>query len=328
MTIKEVAQLAGVSPAAVSRYLNGGSLSEEKRARIREAIRNTGYRPDVAAQTLRTGRVNQIGVIVPKLHSDSVSQVAGGISVTLADRGYLTLLGNTGGREERELRYLELMQENHVAGIILMGTVLTPAHEEAFRSCAVPLVITGQNVPGMPCVYHDDRNAMRELAERMLRRGRRRIGYIGVREKDPAAGLARRLGVQDALRAAGFEAEKMPRLSGNFDQESGYSCMAELLALDPQLDGVVCATDTIALGAMSALKKLGRRVPDQVSIAGIGDSWAGTIVDPPLTTAHLYYSQCGTDAAKMLLHLIDEGKEAGPVRQTMLGYTIVERGTI
>ena len=328
MTIKEVAVLAGVSPAAVSRYLNGGSLSAEKRVRIRQAIQKTGYRPDVAAQTLRTGRVNQVGVIVPKLHSESVSQVTAGISAALADRGFLTLLGVTGGQEERELRYLTAMQENHVAGIVLMGTCYTPAHEEAFAACGVPLVVTGQNIPGMPCVYHDDRNATRELAARMLEKGRRHIGYIGVKEKDPAAGLARRLGVQDALRAAGLDADKMPRLSGSFDQESGYSCMTELLAMDPALDGVVCATDTIALGAMSALKKLGRRVPAEISIAGVGDSWAGTITDPQLTTAHLYFNQCGTDAAKMLLHLIEDGKKNGPVRQTMLGYTIVERGSI
>lgn len=328
MTIKDVARLAGVSPAAVSRYLNGGSLSEEKRVQVREAIRTTGYRPDVAAQTLRTGRVNQVGVIVPKIHSDSVSQVSAGISGALAQQGYLTLLGSTGSREEQELRYLGVMQENHVAGIILMGTVVTPAHEEAFRACTVPLVITGQNVPGMPCVYHDDRSAVRELMQRMLARGRRRLGYIGVQEKDAAAGLARRLGAQDALRAAGLDAEAMPHLAGNFDQNSGYSCMVELLAMEPKLDGVVCATDTIALGAMSALKKLGRRVPEDISIAGVGDSWAGTITDPPLTTAHLYYAQCGTDAAHMLLHLIAEGKDAGPVRQTMLGYTLVERGSI
>ena len=98
MTIKDVARLAGVSPAAVSRYLNGGSLSEEKRVQVREAIRTTGYRPDVAAQTLRTGRVNQVGVIVPKIHSDSVSQVSAGISGALAQQGYLTLLGSTGSQ--------------------------------------------------------------------------------------------------------------------------------------------------------------------------------------------------------------------------------------
>ena len=82
MTIREIAQMAGVSTAAVSRYLNSGSLSEEKRRAIRAVIEQTGYKPDTAAQTLRTGRVNQIGVIVPKLHSDSVSQVAGGCSAS------------------------------------------------------------------------------------------------------------------------------------------------------------------------------------------------------------------------------------------------------
>ena len=77
MTIKEVAQLAGVSPAAVSRYLNGGSISPEKRERVRKAIEETGYRPNPMAQTMRTGRINQVGIIVPRLYSDSVSQITG-----------------------------------------------------------------------------------------------------------------------------------------------------------------------------------------------------------------------------------------------------------
>ena len=120
MTIKEVAQLAGVSSAAVSRYINGGSLSDQKREKIRKAIELTGYRPNLMARSMRTGRGGQVGVIVPKIHSDSVSAVMAGISNTLAEAGYMTLLGNAELSDEKEIRYLELMQNNQVAGIILM----------------------------------------------------------------------------------------------------------------------------------------------------------------------------------------------------------------
>lgn len=328
MTISDIAKMAGVSSAAVSRYLNGGSLSEEKREVIRRVIDQTGYRPDAAAQTLRTGRVNQIGVIVPKINSESVSQVTAGIASELDDSKYLMLLGITNTREEREMSYLEAMQRNHVAGIILMGTVLTPSHVQAFRACSVPLVVTGQRFPDIPCVCNDDRNATRELTQRMLDRGRRRIVYIGVPEKDAATGKERRLGVQDALRAAGLDADHMPHMYASFDQQSGYSIMSELLAKCPDLDGVVCATDIIAIGAFHALKDAGRQVPRDVSLAGVGDSWAGTIVEPQLTTIHLYQSQVGVEAARMLLQMIGPKKSEGPVRQMTLGYTLVERGSI
>lgn len=328
MTISDIAKMAGVSSAAVSRYLNGGSLSEEKRAVIHKVIEKTGYRPDTAAQTLRTGRVNQIGVIVPKINSESVSQVTAGIASELDDSKYLMLLGATNSREERETNYLTAMQRNHVAGIILMGTVLTPSHVEAFRACNVPLVVTGQRFPDIPCVYNDDRNATRELAQRMLDRGRRRLAYIGVAEKDVATGKERRMGVQDALRAAGLEADKMPRMCAGFDRQSGYSIMAELLAKYPDVDGVICATDSIAIGALHALRDAGKSVPENVSLAGVGDSWAGTIVEPKLTTIHLYQSQVGVEAARMLLQMIEQKSTDGPVRQMTLGYTLVERESI
>lgn len=191
MTISDIAKMAGVSSAAVSRYLNGGPLSEQKREAIREVVEKTGYRPDAAAQTLRTGRVNQIGVIAPSISSQSVGQITAGIASELDQQNYLILLGNTELDEQRELGYLTAMQRNHVAGIILLGCYYSPQLARAFKACRVPLVVTGQRFPEVPCVYNDDRSAARELAQRMLACGHRRLAYIGGTEKDQAVGLAR-----------------------------------------------------------------------------------------------------------------------------------------
>ena len=119
--------MAGVSSAAVSRYLNGGPLSEQKRAVIQAVVEKTGYSPDTAAQTLRTGKVRQVGVIVPSISSQSVGQITAGIASELDAKSYLMLLGNTELDAQRELGYLTAMQRNHVAGIILLFT----AHEYA-----------------------------------------------------------------------------------------------------------------------------------------------------------------------------------------------------
>ena len=141
MTISDIAKMAGVSSAAVSRYLNGGPLSEQKREAIREVVEKTGYRPDAAAQTLRTGRVNQIGVIAPSISSQSVGQITAGIASELDQQNYLILLGNTELDEQRELGYLTAMQRNHVAGIILLGCYYSPQLARAFKACRVPLVL-------------------------------------------------------------------------------------------------------------------------------------------------------------------------------------------
>lgn len=328
MTISDIAKLAGVSSAAVSRYLNGGPLSEQKRAAIHAVVEQTGYRPDSAAQTLRTGRVNQVGVIVPSISSQSVGQVTAGIASELNAKGYMLLLGNTDLEEQREIEYLAAMQRNHVAGMILMGGAYTPQLASALKSGRVPVVITGQRFPELPCVCNNDREATRELAQRMLTRGRRKLVYIGSSERDIAMGLERRLGVQDALSAAGMASE-VPRVCCNkLTFEEGERCMAELLACCPELDGVICVTDVVALGALSALKAAGRRVGEQVSLAGVGDNWAGAVTDPGLTTVHFYQKQVGVEAARMLLQMLEHGSEQEPLRQITLGYQVVERGSI
>ena len=139
MTIKEVARLAGVSPAAVSRYLNGGPLSKDKKERVARAIEETGYRPNIMAKT-RTGRVRQIGIIVPRIYSESVNLLMEGITEELLAMDYLTVLGYSDTNRDRELQYLDTMQNNRVAGIILMATTLTDIKKSSLENCSVPLV--------------------------------------------------------------------------------------------------------------------------------------------------------------------------------------------
>ena len=178
MTMKELARLAGVSPSAVSRYLNGGSLSPEKKAVIRRAIEKTGYQPDLAAQMLRTRTTDLVGLIVPKLDSESVSRLAAGATAVLSAEGYLCQFGVSANDPEKELSYLQLFQNRNLAGVILMGTVLTPQLAAFLQSASIPVVVAGQRFPGVPCVYHDDFGAARELTRLLLARGRRRITCI------------------------------------------------------------------------------------------------------------------------------------------------------
>lgn len=327
MTMKELAKLAGVSTAAVSRYLNSGPLSEEKRRIIRAAIEKTGYQPDPTAQMLRTRSTDIVGLIVPKLDSESVSRLTSGVSEVLDEAGYACQLGVTGNSPEKELSWLRLFQNRAAAGVILMGTVMTPELERFLQRSSMPVVVAGQRFKGVPCVYHDDYGTALELTRLVLSKGRRRLAFISANENDAAAGAARRRGVQAGLREAGLDPELPVELS-SFELEGGKAAMERLLKRCPELDAVLCATDRMAFGAMQALREAGKRLPRDVAVTGIGDSWAGEQVEPHLTTARFYYRTCGETAARLLIERINDKDRKTPVQQVVLSYTIIERDSV
>ena len=327
VTISEIAKAAGVSNAAVSRYLNGGSLSKEKREHIEAVVKKLGYRPNAYARTLRTKKTKQIGVIVPKINSNAVGAATAGISSVLTREGYLFLLANTDNDEKKELEYLDLLQASQVAGIILMATIITPAHEKRLASLDIPVVLVGQQHKRFPCVYHNDYEAARELDELVLSKGRRKLLFIGVTERDIAAGYQRKKALMDACAKFGIAESEVLWREGDFTQDVGYFIARETFMQGAEVDAIICATDDMAVGAIKAAKEAGRRVPEDVSVVGIGDGWAGQMMDPALTTAHYYYRESGEDAAEMILSLLGSETDV-PMRQIMLGYELKIRGSM
>jgi len=332
MKISEIARMAGVSSAAVSRYINGGSISEEKKQRIKKVIEETGYVPNPTARSLRQQRSDGIGVIVPKFNSDSVSNLIEGVSTVLSKSGYLAVFGNAENDEKRELEYMHLMQETRFAGILLMGTVFTPKHIAFFRESRLPIVVCGQNNPNVTCVYHDDKGAAKEITRYMIQKGRRRIAYIGAVERDISVGVNRREGVEEAMREAQLDPEALVRTQVFFAADDGYKGMNEILDGGYMPDGVICATDTLAVGAIKALRERGFKVPDDIGVAGIGGGFAGTIVTPALTTVKLFHRECGERGARLLLSMIEQQREKPdqklPTTHTMFGYSLIERESV
>lgn len=320
MNITEFAQYAGVSKAAVSRYFNGGYLSEDKRQRIEAAVQETGYHPSVQAQMLRTRRTRQVGVVLPHLSSDSCPRMVEGIGSVLEERGYQLLLINTANDAAKEVQALDLLRQNTVDGIILIATIFTPEHKTVLDSLRLPVVILSQQYPGYCCVYHDDFGAAKAATALMLQKGRRAPGYLGVTLLDKAAGMARREGFDAALREAGLTPRANRMGVAQFSLESGYRQAARLFERAPDLDCLFCATDAIALGAMQYCRSRGIRIPEDVMIASVGDSKAGQTAFVPLTSARLHYHTAGQDAARLLMELLDN-PHAVP-RSQVLGYEL------
>lgn len=327
MTIKQIAEEANVSPAAVSRFFNGGSLAKEKSERIRLIVEKYNYQPNAMAQTMRTGKSGQIGVIVPQIHSDSLSQIMSGIAGRLHESDYTFILGCSENNVEKEIQYIKTMQCNKMEGIILMGTVMTPHLRTTIDKCKIPIVVTGQCFDGVPCVFYDDINAMKDIAAIMIRK-RKHIAYIGVNENDEAVGKKRRLGVQKAMEEAGRDKTDLVIVQSDFTFKGGFNAMKELLNIAPDTDGVVCATDLIAHGAIRAARDAGRNIPDDISFAGVGNCWADIAAEPQLATVQMYFEECGSKAVDLLQEMIDKGKNDFPVSRIMLGYSVIERGSI
>ena len=325
MDINEIARLAGVSRATVSRYLNNGYVSQEKRRLISKVIQETGYVPSQSAQQLRTGKTNLVGVIIPRLNSQSVARMLAGITEGLADTNYHTLLSNTNNDPDEEVRCLRALAERpRVDGVIMLASVLTEEHLEALRALKAPVVLLGQHYQGFSCVYHDDYNAAFEVTKIALRQARH-PGFIGVRDDDVAAGAMRQRAFFDACHAHGIEPSPEAIVSGDFTVESGYLCCEQILDAAPETDAIVCATDNIAFGALTCLREYGHRVPDEVQVTGIGDSELARVIVPSLTTAHLFFKTSGREAAKMLVGAMDNGDEIP--RQLKIGYEIYGRNS-
>lgn len=320
MNINEIAKMAEVSRATVSRYLNDGYVSEEKRARIKKVIEETGYQPSNQAQMLRTKKTRLVGVILPKINSHTVSRMVTGISDELARKGYQLLLANTNNNLEEELKYLSVFKENQVDGIIFIATIFTAKHKKALKECQVPVVILGQYLQGYCCVYHDDFNAAKQLMDLLLKKGRV-PGYIGVTERDEAVGKNRRKGVEASFAEHGIICREEQMQVGQFSIESGYERMKELLIKVPEVDCVFCATDNIASGAMLYLREAGKKIPDEIQIVGMGNTPVSKLLSPPLTTMCLHYRTSGQEAAKLLIECMGERKQI--IKEVKIGYDLV-----
>lgn len=323
MTISDIARKAGVSNAAVSRYFNEGYLSEEKREAIRKVVEETGYAPSLQAQTLRTKRTKTIGIIIPHVNSGAVGKMIDGVLQVMDGAGYQSLIADSRNQETKQLEYLKTFNKKRVDGVIFLGTIYDEAQKKALREFGFPLVILGQNVEDCHCVYSDEFHSIYDMTSLLIRKGRRRLGYISAMMEDEAMGRERYRGYCAALEDAGLDNCKENYVIAAIDIQNAYEKTAELWERTRDLDGLVCASDTLAVGALRQLRVRGLRIPQDVMLTGHGDNGTTQITTPAITTVRYEYEEQGAFGARMLLELINNEKTA--LSKIKLGYTVVER---
>ncbi len=307
VTMADVARESGVSLMTVSRVINSKvDVSEETRQRVLEVIDRLDYRPSGIARSLATRRTGTIGLVVPDISNPFFSDVARGVATEAYREDYNVFLcsGEEDGR--REIDLLHSLEEKRIDGLILCSSRLADDLMAATlaRFPSAVLVNRRSRSPQVGTVLADDETGARLLVGHILRSGRRSIGFLSGPSVSHS-GLARMRGYQAALAVAGLPCDEMLLRPCAPVVSSGLDAALALLAAQPQVDALFCYNDLVAVGALQACARLGRRVPDDVAVTGFDDVPLAALVTPPLTTCCVPRYELGVRATQLLLTQID-----------------------
>ena len=306
LTIKDIAEIAGVAKSTVSRYLNDGKVSEETREKIRLVIEKHNYEPNAFAQSLKAKKTKFVGIIAPGLDSIVTSKVIMAIDDTLRQNEYNPLIINTSLRKDLEIESIENLVRLKVDGIILVATEVTPRHKEIIKQINIPFVVVGQVCEGVTSIINDDYQAGFKVGDYIQELGHRDIIYLGVSEEDIAVGINRRNGILAGLSHVAEEV-KIQILEGDFTSEQAEKIIDSALKQSNPTT-IICATDRMALGAKKAIQSNNKRVPEDISLVGFGGYDLATLVTPNLTTIQFKNEKAGQLAAETVIDLMNEKK--------------------
>jgi LacI family transcriptional regulator len=310
-TVRDVAELAGVSPGTVSKALNGrGQLREETRLRVQDAAQQLGFQPNQLARSLIEGRTYTVGVLTTDSFGRFTMPLMEGIEDSLGAGKVSTLLCDGRGDPLRERHYLQELLSRRVDGLVVTGRKRDPRRTFGQLPIPVVYVLCQSDDPGDLSITYDDEQGAELAAQHLVNVGRKRIAYVS----GPARHLStrlRQLGAERALAAAGRRLSRTDALLGEWSESWGRSA-AGLLARrtgDDRVDGIFCGSDQIARGVADGLREAGVAVPAEVSIVGF-DNWDVMVQGsrPPLTTIDPNLTMLGQLAANRLLHAIDGGE--------------------
>lgn len=319
-TAKEVAELAGVSRTTVSFVLNdvpGMRISDETRQRVLDAARQLNYHPDATARRMVSGQTRVIGFVLRQDPEQAFSdqflpQVLSGLSNAAASQGYHILFEPI-SPEDQSGAYLPLVHERHVDGIILSGPRYDDSELLKLAAEGEQVVLLGQ-LPGtgIPYVDVDNLGGAVIATNHLVALGHTRIGFISNAPPIYTASTDRLAGYRVAIQQAGLSFDTSLVRFGSFTIQSGLQAMDELLAAKNPPTAVFVASDTVALGAIQAIRSHGLKIPTDIALVGFDDIPLAAFVDPPLTTVRLPAYGLGWGAADLLIRLLNNEEVTNP----------------
>ncbi len=320
-TMKDVAQLVGVSVQTISAVVNNKpDITRETRARVLAAIEQLNYRPYSVARSLRTRQTRTIALVVSNIASVAIATMASAAEAQAHAFGYSLILYNTHNDVERETSYFNAAVQQWVDGVVFIAAQGRLGRLDILQAADIPFVAIDRipdNYDG-PAVMLDNLKAGRLAGEHLLDLGHRHLAHIG---GPMEIRLARERfgGFQQAGDAAAFCVLE----EGNFTCQSGYLAMQRLLACQPRPTAVFAANDLMAIGAIRAVNEAGLRTPDDISLVGVDDIEVAAFQIPPLTTVRQPSAELATLGVQLLLDIL-AGKE--PVQpQTVVEPTLIIR---
>lgn len=325
MTIKKIAELANVSNATVSKILNGKdkNISESTRQRVLEIVKSEGYIPNEIAKSLKMKRTKTIGIIMPDVMNLFFSELARGVEDAAERKGYSVILCNSDNKESKEKRYIQMLQEKMVDGIIL--TASESSASKSLKRRNTPMVLLDREIAideKVGRITADNEKGAYNATNYLIQKGCKNIGIISADNKNKPS--AQRLkGYENALVDNGLEVDKNKIFLQYYTIESGY--IGTMTLLDrTEIDSIFCGNDLIAIGSIRALKEKNIKVPDEVKVIGFDDISISQYMDPPLTTIKQPIYEMGEEAVRMLVSIIEKkDTEMAKVLKTKL----IERGS-
>lgn len=328
LRMKDIAKLAGVSTITVSRALRTPDVvSKTTLDRINSAIEATCFIADLHAGSLRSGTNKLIAAVVPTLQSSIAGDTIEGLSSVLRPRGYQIMIADALYDLQKEEEIVRDALRWRPAAIILSGVTHSAATLDMIRRSDIPLAeVWGEtDQPRDIVVAVPNRSAAYRMTQSLIGWGYRKIAFIHFPTLNNERMVHRIEGYEKAMREAGLEVTPDMTIEAPNAYRCGAQAVVELKERVPGMDAVFCASDVLAVGALTECQRRGWRVPEDLAVAGFDDLDIGSIMVPPLTTIRTNRFDSGRRAAELILSRI-EGDKRGAISETM-GFEIVRRGS-
>ena len=327
VSVKDVAARSGVSFQTTSKVLNGGgSVSELTRARILQAASDLGYVPNLQARSLVMQRTQTVGVITSDFSDRNLGRILAGAEQEARRQDFGVIVSSIEPEGSATEYALPAMMERRVDGILLAAprmeeeAALAHVLDHALPTVSLHHVAGG----GVTTVAPDDEQVGLIATRHLLELGRRVIGsLIGARGLKTTESRLR--GIHKALDESRVADDSDLVEEGGWDIAGGHAATRRLLERQPSLDGLVCQNDLMAIGALSALREAGRRVPKDCAVVGCDDIDMAPYTTPPLTSVHVPFYETGAEAMRLLLGMVNDGSTNG--RSVVLPVHLIVRGS-
>ncbi|MDK2879278.1 MAG: LacI family transcriptional regulator [Thermoanaerobacteraceae bacterium] len=316
--IKDVAKLANVSIATVSRAFNNKpDVSEKTKKKIFDIAKQIGYEPSIPARTLTKRKTNILGLIVPDISNPYYGEVVRGIEDTCHIYSYNVILCNADNRREKEFQYIDILKNRWVDGIIFHSDYFLKEHFEAFKSKNIPVVLAGRATElDTAYVAIDNFKAAYDAVNYLISLGHERIGIIhgpldGM--KETVDSVARLMGYRKALEEAGLNVYDELHMEADFKAKGAFLAAKKMLEGRIKPTAIFAISDMMAMGAINAIYDSGLRCPEDISVMGFDNIDLCEVTRPALTTIAQPMYEIGAIAARMLIKMI-ENRETGNIQ--------------